>query len=176
MSGNPEEAMPRHFAAVLAVLLTVAPISAVGQNLSLPAADVGSRINEASARLGERIDWGAASCGEPQHLSGTCGWKLGPRLSLTAHAYGSQPAATIIITRWMPVDLRDITAREKFDQACRGLVAALLPNWPAAQVSAFTSALIGSAGRDRSANVEATGFALYIYPGSITCEAQRAND
>ncbi|MGH1571030.1 hypothetical protein ACRAWG_10480 [Methylobacterium sp. P31] len=176
MSANPEDAMPRHFAAVLAILLAGAPASALGQNLSLPAADAGSRITEASARLGEHIDWEAASCGEPQHLPGTCGWKLGPRLSLTAHAYGSQPAATIIITRWMPVDLQDMTAREKFDQACRGLVAALLPDWPAAQVSAFTRALIGSAGRDRSANVEAIGFALYIYPGSITCEAQRAND
>ncbi|MET3415217.1 hypothetical protein [Methylobacterium sp. 1030] len=168
--------MTRHFAAVLAILPAIAPSSALGQHFGFPATDAASRINAASARLGEQIDWGTATCGEPQLSPGTCTWKLGPGLSLTAHAYDSQPAATIIITRWMSVDLRDIKARQKFDQACRGLIAALLPNWSAAQVSAFASGLIGSAERDRLANIEATGFALYVYPGSTTCEAQQANE
>ncbi|WP_139215762.1 hypothetical protein [Methylobacterium sp. UNC300MFChir4.1] len=168
--------MTRHFAAALAIVIAGAPVSALSQNLNLPAVEAGTRITAASTRIGEHIDWGAGSCGEPVHLPGTCVWKLERGLSLTAHAYGSQTAATIIITRWMPVDLKDVSARVKFDQACRGLVAALLPSWQASQISAFASALIGSADKDRLANVEATGFALYIYPGSITCEAQRAND
>ncbi len=94
--------MTRHFAAVLAIAIAGTPVSALSQNLNLQVIDAGTRITAASTRIGEHIDWGEASCGEPLHLPGTCVWKLDRGLSLTAHAYGSQTDATIIITRWLP--------------------------------------------------------------------------
>ncbi|MGH1574331.1 hypothetical protein ACRAWG_31380 [Methylobacterium sp. P31] len=170
--------------ALLAVL-ALAPVPALAQNLSIPISDVGRRIADASTRIGEHLDWGAGTCGEPKQQPGTCVWDLGPRLSLTAHSYdaiyeakgeGLSSNATIIITRWSHVDLQDSATRDAFDQACRGLVAALRPDWPAAKVVSFTSALIGSADKDRGANANGIGFAFYALPGSVTCEAQLAND
>lgn len=169
---------------ILFATLALAPISALAQNLQIPASDVGARITAASARIGEQVEWGPATCGEPQYLRGTCVWKLGPELSLTTHAYdpihaagghGPSPNATIIITRWSFVDLHDGAMRKVFNQSCRALVATLLPDWPTAKVLTFTNALIDSPRPDRSAKAEGIEFAFYSYPGSITCEAQQAN-
>ncbi|MGH1572441.1 hypothetical protein ACRAWG_19335 [Methylobacterium sp. P31] len=170
---------------ILSTAFALAQATAVAQNLNIPVGEVGARIATASARIGEHVDWGEATCGEPKQLPGTCVWDLGPRLSLTAHAYdpvfeakgqGMSPNATIIITRWSRADLQDSAIRNAFDQSCRGLVAALLSDWPASKVVSFTSALIGSADKDRALRANGIEFAFYTYPGSVTCEAQLAND
>lgn len=161
---------------VLFAALGLSPVSALGQHLEIPASEVGPRVAAASARFGEPVSSGVPTCGVPQHQPGTCSWKLGPQLSLTANAYDSQSAATVIVIRWSHADPSDSATRKMFDQTCRGLVAALLPEWPAAKVAGFADELIGSAQRDRVANAEGIEFALYLFSGWTTCEAQLAND
>lgn len=161
------------FAAALLVANVATPAS-MAQSLGIKAADVGPRVTGASARIGERVDWGAGTCGEPKYLSGTCVWELGPQLSLTANTISSQSASTMIVSRWSHFDLRDATTRKVFDQTCRALVAALRPDWPAAKVAKFTSALIGPAKKDHEVKAEGIAFAFYTWPETLTCEAQPA--
>ncbi|WP_267355718.1 MULTISPECIES: hypothetical protein [unclassified Methylobacterium] len=143
-------------------------------DVGMPAAEVGARVTAASTRIGEHVDWGAGTCGEPKYLKGTCVWELGSQLSLTANTIGPQSAATMIVSRWSHFDMRDATTRKVFDQACRALVAALRPDWPAAKVAKFTSALIGPAKKDHEVKAEGIAFAFYTYPETLTCEAQPA--
>ncbi|XYD09869.1 hypothetical protein R1A27_04790 [Methylobacterium sp. NMS12] len=102
-------------------------------------------------------------------------WELGSQLSLTANTLGSNQASTMIVGRWSHFDLWDTTTRKVFDQTCRALVAALQPDWPAAKVVKFTSALIGAARKDHEVKADGIAFAFYTWPEILTREAQPAS-
>ena len=159
-------------AAVLAAL--VAASSAQAQNLGVTGNEVGGRVTSASARIGDHVDWGQPECGEPKYLAGTCVWTLAPNFSLTANVLDHGSPASLVVSRWQRFDLRDRANRKVFDQTCRALVAALRPDWPAAKVAKFTSALIGPARKDHEVKAEGVAFAFYTWPQTLTCEAQPA--
>ena len=166
---------PRIRRAAASVLLILCAPSALAWNVVIPVNEVGPRVTSASTRIGGHIDWGSGTCGEPKYLKGTCVWELGSQLSLTANTIGSQSTSTMIVSRWSHFDLQDGTTRKVFEQSCRALVAALQPNWPAAKVAKFTSALIGPARKDHEVKAEGVAFAFYTWPETLTCEAQPAS-
>lgn len=147
---------------------------AQAQNLGLPDQEVGTLVTSASSRIGDHVDWGRPECGEPKYLAGTCVWTLGPNFSLTANVLDRSDSVGTIVSRWQHFDLKNTTNRKVFDQTCRALVAALRPNWPAEKVSKFTSALIGAARKDHEVKAEGIAFAFYVWPETLTCEAQPA--